>query len=61
MICLIVKTPLAYDQICSSIFNLPYHLHEFTLFVILEFFVFLNSAYVELVLRLWLRWLECTC
>ena len=61
MICLIIKTPLAYDQICSSILNLLYHLHKFTLFVILEFFVFLNSAYVELVLRLWLWWLECTC
>ena len=58
MICLIVKAPLAYDQVCTRVFDHLDHVLELFLFVIAEFFVLFDARNVQFVLGLWARWLE---
>ena len=58
MICLVVKTPLAEDDICARIFNSFHHIDEVVLLHLLQLFVIFDRLNLESVFRFGLWRLE---
>lgn len=61
MICFVVETPLADDQVCPTVLHPLDHIQELLLLVLPQLLVLLHGRDIEFMLRLRTGWLERTC
>lgn len=61
MVCLIIETPLTYDQVRASVLDALDHIRELLLFILAQLLVLLDARDVEFVLRLRPWGLERAC
>eukprot|EP00701_Giardia_intestinalis_P000262 XP_001704086.1 Thermosome beta subunit [Giardia lamblia ATCC 50803] len=61
MIGLVIKAPLANNEVCTCFLQMLNHIYEELLLLSVESVILLNRIYIYLVRRLWFRRFKRTC